>query len=474
MADTTMSRRHLLATVGVAGSLSGCSSLGETFSSDSSSGHTLSGEYTITDFVVRNGSTLELNGTEYRFSGMMALDLTRLDKGKTWINTAMSVAQEYDIDVFRCWGFSNSKTHASHTAPGEFDDTWLDLFDYTIAKAKEVGVRVIVPLLQGVHVDSSDENHAFAPSPAAYKNWSETADASSASGTKQFIEDDQANTFYKEYIRHVLTRENQYTNTEYRNEPTILAIECANELEYRNPDRVGRSLDFWYEDITSYIRSFDSNHLLSTGMHGSMGEIYEPWTERCAYVRDHMVDDIDICSFHDYPLYRAGEGGDAVQIRSEELARRYATHKIRLAKEEIGKPVYAGEYGATFNPRASVGYVTKLETETEASDIEGNARVPMKFPEQHDDGVLVRRKEDISGVDLDDRIQYFRNLTDVATEHDMDGIAFWTLAYDFRPDDATEEERSRHRIDHDDLITYLTDDRVLDTIRESGEEVATQ
>lgn len=221
MTKRYVSRRRLLAAVGVTGSLAGCSGPVSEIWRNSSSDTELTGDYEITEFVDRNGSSLELNGNTYRYNGMMALDLTRLNKGKAWINTVMNVAEDYDIDVFRCWGFSN-KEKASHQSPGEFDDTWLELFDYTLAKAKEVGVRLIVPLLQGVHVDSSNEELAFAPSPAAYKIWSETTSASR--GTKNFIEDEQANEYYKEYIHHFLTRENQYTGIEYRNESTILVL----------------------------------------------------------------------------------------------------------------------------------------------------------------------------------------------------------------------------------------------------------
>lgn len=464
----------------MAGSLAGCSGTSGDSPSNASGGTTapddgsgLSGDDAITEFVEREGSTLTRAGDPYRFSGMMALDLTRLDVGKPWVNRAMAIAREYDIDAFRCWGFSNNpNAPASHTAPGAFDDTWLDLFDYTIAKAKQTGVRLIVPLLQGVFVDSPGEGDAYAPSPAAYKAWSDSAPAER--GTQPFIEDAQANEYYKEYVEHVLTRENQYTGVEYRNEPAILCWECANELEYKRPETAGDPIDFWYEDIASFITSLDSNHLVGTGMHGSMGEIYEPWTERCAFLQDHMVDEIDVCSFHDYPIYRAGEDGEAVDLKSPELARRYAAHKRRLAAEEVGKPVYAGEYGVTFNPTASVASVTKLETEAAASDITDNADVPMKYPDQHDDGVLVRRRESISGIDLEHRKQYWRNLTDLAAEREMEGVCFWTLASDARPEDASDAERRRHRIEHDDLITYPGDSDLLGVVQDYSDRVATQ
>jgi len=465
------SRRAALA-AGAAGLTLGSGCL-DSLPSGVSDDHALTGEYEITEFVERNGADLELGGAEYRYNGMMALDLTRRDQGKSWINTAIDTAVAYDIDVYRCWGFeSKDWDYASHQAPGEFDDAWIELFDYTVAKAKEAGIRLVVPLLQGVLVDQTKfDDVPAAPSPAAYKLWSDTV-SDTDRWMEAFVNDDQATEYYKEYIRHFLTRENQYTGIEYRNEPTILLFECANEIEYKHPDRVGQSLDFWYKDIASHIRSHTSNHLVSTGMHGSMGEIYAPWTERCAYVRDHQVDEIDVCSFHDYPVYFAGDrDGSDVRMKSLELASRYAEHKIGLAHETVGKPVYAGEYGVAFKPYAEQKELTELE-----DDVPEDDESTSYWPDQHDDSVLVHRilTEDVEGTDLETRERYFQNITDTAETHQLDGMHFWTLSYDFRPEDGSEEKRRQHREQYDPLITYASDDQILSTIATHHERVATR
>lgn len=468
-----ISRRAALAT-GAAGLALGSGCLGNS-SSVGGDNHTLTGEYDVTEFVERNGSNLKLNGEEYRYNGMMALDLTRRDQGKSWINTAIDTAVANNIDVYRCWGFeSKDQDYASHQAPGEFDDRWLELFDYTVAKAKEEGVRLVVPLLQGVLVDQTNfDDTPVAPSPAAYKLWSDTI-SDSDQWMESFVNDGQATEYYKEYIEHFLTRENQYTGIEYRNEPTILLIECANEIEYKHPDRRGKSLDFWYEDIAGYIKSITSDHLVSTGMHGSMGEIYAPWTERCAYIRDHQLDDIDVCSFHDYPVYFA-EGPDSsdVNMKSLELASRYAEHKIRLAHEEVGKPVYAGEYGVAFKPYATKNELTEITDDTPA---ENQSETLRYWPEQLDDGVLVYRilSEEIEGTDLETRDSYFQNITDTAATHQLNGMHFWALGYDYRPKDGSEEEQRQHREQHDPLLTYTSDEQILSTIATYHERVATQ
>lgn len=414
----------------------------------------------------RDGARLALDGEPYRYTGMMAL-LTYTGHGPDWIDRAMDLAARYGIDTFRCWGFPSTSDDvpAPHPEPGEFDDTWLELFDYTVAKAKETGVRLVVPLLQGVVTRPLAEDQTVVPSPATYGEWSDTAEYTRF--PRAFIDDEQATGYFLEYVEHVLTRENQYTGTEYRNEPAILAWECANELEYKHPEQVGDSMADWYETVAGRVSSLDSNHLVSTGMHGSMGEVYEPWTERCAFVRDHQVEGIDLCSVHDYPIYGRGDG--PVTIRSRALARRYVGHKVRLAHEEVGKPVYAGEYGAWFEPDADTALVSRIESPESASDVEDNADYPMAYPDQHDDGTLVTREVSNDGVDLEDRDEYFRNLTTVAEETAMDGVQFWRLSQNVAP----EGERRRHRAEYDPLIVYPGDESTLEAIEEYDDQVGT-
>lgn len=472
MTHRGVTRRRLLAALSAASvsGLAGCSDFGvrsSPASGPSSTTATSTPAYTVDTFVERDGTALQVDGQPYRYNGMMGL-LTHTQLGKEWTDTTMAVAEEYDIDAFRCWGFPApwDDVPDPHQAPGAFDDEWFSLFDYTVAKAKQAGVRLVVPLLQGVHVDSERTSDLAAPSPVAYGSWSDTADYTRY--TRAFIEDDQANEYFKEYIEHFLTRENQYTGLEYREEPTILMWECANELEYKHPDRAGQSMAAWYDDIASYIKSLDSNHLVSTGMHGSMGEIYEPWTERCAFVEDHRVDAIDVCSFHAYPVY---EFRDTVRFRSKELAGRYAEHKIDLAHDEVGKPVYGGEYGVDFAPDVDQVYMTTLETPEEASDVTDNAEYPLAYPDQHDDGVLVTRvRDDVDGPTLATRAAYFRDLTDVAAAAGLDGIQFWRLG----PAPNTEmsdADARQFRAEENPRLVYPTDDETLAAVREHHEAI---
>ncbi|UHQ96231.1 hypothetical protein [Natrinema halophilum] len=106
-------------------------------------------DFEIQDFVGRDGTELHVDGDPYRFNGMMAL-LTHTKLGQKWTDRTMEAAADHDIMAYRCWGFPApwNNVQATHQAPSEFNDEWFEYFDYTVAKAKETGVRLIVPLLQ--------------------------------------------------------------------------------------------------------------------------------------------------------------------------------------------------------------------------------------------------------------------------------------------------------------------------------------
>lgn len=453
-----MRRRNLLRTttaIGLVG-VGGC--IGD--SSEVDNGADLTGEYVIESFIERNGSDLVLDGETYTYNGMMAL-LTHTDSRmqNSWTNQAMSIATQRNIDVFRVYGYPapwDDVAQSTHSAPGEFDDRWFQQFDYTVAKAKEEGIRLIVPLLLGPLVNPEREG-VYAPSPAQYGLWADSTDYET--WPDDFIDNEEATGYFKEYIEHFLTRENVYTGVEYRNEPTILAWECANELEYKGEDKDDYSIAFWYQDIASYIKSLAPNHLVGTGMHGSMGEIYEPWTERTDFVTDHQVDEIDLCSIHMYPV-RSDQYSD--RFKTERLVKRFLNHKLELAHNEIGKPLYVGEYGTSFNPRVESAEKTDIIPTDEAEQIRSNHEII--YDEERGDEVLLRYVVDIEDDwDIEKRNEYFEYLADFGRANDLDGPHFWRLAK--RTIDDTVEDR----IEYSDLIVFPEDTSTLDVISEYGE-----
>lgn len=362
MMGRQFSRRRIIASLGAAGlfDITGCTNRTE---QDPDSTNTEDDRVTDRPVTERPDSFVDVNGTEFTLDGSpvyycgghAGTPIMRTDAsdptieyayedafdGEHYVADFMQFAAAHGMDVLRVVVNSSERSgdNIIHEGPGEFNERWFEHFDRIVAEATRNSVRLIVSLL------SSDRE--LAPGPYQYALWSDTIDES-LEGRElydAFFHDEQATRYYKNFIEHLLTRENTITGVEPRNDPTIMMWECGNEIEYASPKRSEESLGKWYGDIASYIKSLDSNHIVGTGMYGS--------AERNDFIADHESDAIDACSFHLYP--KMGNGAD---LRGDPPYREdpwtdlsvteTKTHieaKVEQAHEELGKPVYLGEYG---------------------------------------------------------------------------------------------------------------------------------
>ena len=145
----------------------------------------------------------------------------------------------------------------------------------------------------------------------------------------------------------MLNRTNSYTGVQYKNDPTIMAWELANEprclsagVYGRSPDCTTQTLTTWAGEMSSYIKSIDDKHLVSAGDEG----FYcipgaTDWTENCGEGVDTIalasLPNIDILSLH---LYPDSWGKDAAW-GTQWIIRHIADGK------RINRPVVLGEFG---------------------------------------------------------------------------------------------------------------------------------
>ena len=108
------------------------------------------------------------------------------------------------------------------------------------------------------------------------------------------ITNTRAKNALKKLIKQIVERRNSINGRQYRQDPTIMAWEIANELEYW---RFSKSeVHSWVEEIAGYIKSLDKNHLVTIGL--SVNAPVE--------INDYLssvfnVKSIDFSSFHLYP-----------------------------------------------------------------------------------------------------------------------------------------------------------------------------
>ena len=113
----------------------------------------------------------------------------------------------------------------------------------------------------------------------------------------QFYSEDKAVALFNRYVRYVLSRKNTVNGKYYKDDPTIMSWQLANEprpgdgkVSHKNLPSYYR----WIKNTTQLIKSLAPRHLVSVGSEGTMGCLE---LEACV-VQAHQNTGIDYVTFH--------------------------------------------------------------------------------------------------------------------------------------------------------------------------------
>lgn len=301
------------------------------------------------NFVRRVGARLMLRGDEFRFAGTNNYYLPY--KSELMVDDVLERAADQGFTVIRTWGFidignQDGSGSVDHKADGvvyfhyfdgaqpAFNDgpDGLQHLDYVIKRAGELGLRVVLPLVNNWREFGGIDQ---------YVRW--------AGGQyhDQFYADATIKGWFKAWIAHVLFHQNYYTGVRYKDDPTIMTFELGNEprcggsgVYPRSPACTAATLTSWADEMSRFIKRIDRNHLVSMGDEGFYCDGASPdWTDQCSEGVDTIalaeLPAMDVMSFHLYPDYW---GFDAAW-GTEWINRHFAD---ALA---IRKPAMLGEYG---------------------------------------------------------------------------------------------------------------------------------
>lgn len=91
-----------------------------------------------------------------------------------------------------------------------------------------------------------------------YCEWSRTCRDQS-----EFFTDEEAQKYYKETINYLAYRTNSITKRQYRDDPTIMAWNLANEARAKGKSR--EDMRRWIEASCEYLKKKAPNHLVAVG-----------------------------------------------------------------------------------------------------------------------------------------------------------------------------------------------------------------
>ena len=310
-------RRFSFAWVGAAWSLCWASALTSGCSPESSPLPWFAASHTDSPLLSESGAFVKVHGERlglgehpYFFSG--ANQYYFFYKDRHMIDTVLADAAALGLNTLRTWAFCDGQWHDGHSfqpAPRVFHEPTFQQLDYTIYRAGKLGIRLILPLVNYWPEFGGMEQ---------YIRWSPTAKT-----RDDFYTDPECQALYRDYVRHVLTRVNSISGVPYKDDPSILMWELANEPRADDPQK----LYAWIDSMAGYIKELDPNHLVSTGSEGGYAT---------DFVATHRSAAIDAASLHLYPEPWGKSEADSLL---------YIQKHIDQARDLLHKPVYLGEMG---------------------------------------------------------------------------------------------------------------------------------
>ncbi len=154
-----------------------------------------------------------------------------------------------------------------------------------------------------------------------------------------FFNNQQAQDLYRQHIKSVVQRTNSLSSIPYREDPTIMAWQLANE-----PRPILNNWKYrrWIRQTATYIKSLDNNHLVSVG---SEGNAFLPVSNK--FKKEHKSKVIDYSTIHiwlqNWGWYDPDKGEKDFE-KGLIKAKKYIIQHARTAKR-LNKPLILEEFG---------------------------------------------------------------------------------------------------------------------------------
>lgn len=326
--------------------------------------------------VTRNPpASFEVDGKPFCFSG--SNNYYAIFKPKPVVDDLFDAAKALNMKVMRLWGMLD-RGSLDGTVPnadgegekqGVYFQYWdtltkrpayndgqngLQRLDYALDAAAKNDIKVIVVLVNNWRAFGGIDQ---------YLMWY------GRSKHHEFFTAPEVKQAYRDWVEHVVTRVNSVNGRKYAEDPSIFAWELANE-----PRCVGGSafdvevgwdkstITNWAREMSGYIKSLDSNHLVSVGDEGFLDGGGDHWAYQANDGVDHAaltaLPHVDFGTFHLYPEdWGTPEG----------FGERWIVDHLKIARE-LGKPTILEEYGVKVHrEQGSLGEISEGWRERRAS-----------------------------------------------------------------------------------------------------------
>lgn len=313
--------------------------------------------------VVRDGQFFRGN-TPYRFMGTnfwygMNIGMEKASGDRRRLVRELDRLQAMGVTNLRILGLSEGPdtepyrvTPSAQPKPGEWNEETLRGLDFLLVEMGKRNMTAVVVLGNfwpwsggfGQYLVWSGKEGIPYPPPHPGGDWNRYM--LFASG---FYSCDICVNQYLQAIRTLIGRTNTLTGKPYRDDPTIMSWQLANE-----PRGIlsGKAYRQWIETSARVIKSIAPNHLVSIGSEGLT-------PSRLAgnrFKRDHRIKNIDYTTAHvwvqNWGWYNP-EKPDETLASATEKAREYIRNHARMSKA-IGMPFVLEEFGISRDANSHV------------------------------------------------------------------------------------------------------------------------
>ena len=241
-------------------------------------------------YVTTSGTRFRFDGVTKYFAGTNCYWCSVGGISDADVDLTMNHIQQSGLKILRVWGFNDVTSIPSGNqiwfqnlaASGSTINTGatgLQRLDYVVQAAEKRGIKLIIPF-----VNNWDDYGGYAAYVRAF------------GGSKtSWYTNTAAQAQYRRFIQAVVSR--------YKTSTAILAWELANE-----PRCAGCSTDIiynWARDTSAYVKSLDSNHLVTLGDEGfglaGDGSYPYQFGEGLDFVKNLGISTLDFGTFHMYP-----------------------------------------------------------------------------------------------------------------------------------------------------------------------------
>ena len=304
-------------------------------------------------FVQVDGTQFKINGQPYRFVGT-----------NFWFGMHLGVPKHRErllkeLDQLQAIGCNNLRIMVGSEGPeGEkyrvqpplllepfkYDEQILEGLDFLLVEMKKRNLYGVLVLGNFWHWSGGF---------AQYLSWLDNKpipypdlDGGTSWGiymdyTFRFYSNNRAKNWFKAHVKKIVERTNSINGMAYKDDPTIMAWQLANEPKCGV--RVGAYRN-WIRQTAKFIRKMDPNHLISTGSEGIMSESLFG-NRRKNFIKNHSMG-IDYLTAH---IWIQNWGWyDPMKVKTLESAQKkavaYLDKHIEIARE-MNMPVVLEEFG---------------------------------------------------------------------------------------------------------------------------------